>query len=73
MKNTTKVILWFKYLLGFMAVLIWLSLVYKISQMSEPFMIQAPYCMGSTMLVFGLLTLVYKGLDYWVSKGETQQ
>jgi hypothetical protein len=38
--------------------------------MPEPFMVQAPYCIGSTMLIFGLLTLLYKGLDYWVGKGE---
>jgi len=30
-----------------------------------PFADLVPYCMGSTMLIFGVLTMVYKGLEYW--------
>lgn len=71
MKNKQEIIRWIKRLVGFLAVVVWLSIVYEISQMSEPFMVQAPYCMGTTMLVFGLLTALYKGLDYWALKGES--
>jgi len=66
--NKEKLLLWTKRLLGFMAMLLWLYIIYEISQMSAPFMEQAPYCMGSTMLIFGLLSLSYKGLDYWMMK-----
>lgn len=63
--NRETTVLWTKRLLGFLAIGVWLSIIYEISQMSAPFMEQAPYCMASTMLVFGLLTAGHKGLDYW--------
>lgn len=66
--NKEKIVLWTKRLLGFLAIGLWLSIIYEISQMSAPFMEQAPYCMASTMLVFGLLTVGHKGLDYWAMK-----
>jgi len=66
--NKQNMVLWTKRLLGIVAIALWLPILYKISQMSEPFMVQAPYCMGSTMLIFGLLTIAYKGLDYWLMK-----
>ncbi len=69
--NKEKIVLWTKRLVGVVAIVFWLSIVYEISQMSAPFMEQAPYCMGSTMLIFGLLTAVYKGLDYWLMKGKS--
>ena len=69
--NKEKLVIWTKRLLGFMAMGLWLSVIYEISQMSAPFMEQAPYCMGTTMLVFGLLTAAYKGLDYWLMKEKT--
>ncbi len=68
--NKEKIVLWTKRLIGFMAMALWLLVIYEVSQMSVPFMEQAPYCMGSTMLIFGLLTAIYKGLDYWLMKGK---
>ncbi len=56
---------WTKRLLGLIAILLWGYVIFTISQSPAPFMEQAPYCMGSTMLIFGLLTAVHKGLDYW--------
>jgi peptidoglycan/LPS O-acetylase OafA/YrhL len=56
---------WTKRLLGLIAFLLWGYVIFTISQLPAPFMEQAPYCMGSTMLIFGLLTVAYKGLDYW--------
>lgn len=70
MKNKKEIILWIKRLVGVLAIITWLGIVYEISQMPEPFTVQAPYCMGATMLIFGLLTLVYKGLDFIVNKGD---
>ena len=58
-------ITWTKRLLGLIAILLWGYVIFTISQSSAPFMEQAPYCMGSTMLIFGMLTAIHKGLDYW--------
>lgn len=56
---------WTKRLLGFIAFVLWGYIIFAISKSPAPFMEQAPYCMASTMLIFGLLTAAYKGLDYW--------
>jgi len=64
-ENILILIVWLKRVIGFIAVLLWLGIIFKISKSSAPFIEQAPYCMGSTMLIFGLLTAIYKGLDYW--------
>jgi peptidoglycan/LPS O-acetylase OafA/YrhL len=58
-------ILWIKRILGFSAIGLWISIIYTIAKSPAPFMEQAPYCMGSTMLIFGFLSLSYKGLEYW--------
>ena len=60
-----SLITWTKRLLGLIAFLVWGYVIFTIAQSPAPFMEQAPYCMGSTMLIFGLLTAAYKGLDYW--------
>ena len=60
-----KLILWIKRALGFSAILLWVSIIYTIAKSPAPFMEQAPYCMVSTMLIFGLLSAAHKGLDYW--------
>lgn len=72
MKNETKrtVILWLKRLIGLLAGLLWVSIIYTLSQSSAPFIEQAPYCMVSTMLIFGLLTALHKGLDHWSLKNK---
>ncbi|SFV65645.1 hypothetical protein MNB_SV-3-298 [hydrothermal vent metagenome] len=43
-------------------------IIYKISQSPAPFKEQAPYCMVSTMIIFGLLSMGFKGLEYWEKK-----
>ena len=67
MKKETSLLLirWTKRLLGFIAFLVWGYIIFTISQSPTPFIEQAPYCMGSTMLIFALLTALYKGLDHW--------
>ena len=67
MKKETSLLLitWTKRLLGLIAFLLWGYVIFTISQSQAPFIEQAPYCMVSTMLIFGLLTAVYKGLDHW--------
>jgi hypothetical protein len=61
-KQTT--IIWLKRVVGVAAIGTWAYVIMKISQSPAPFSEQAPYCMGSTMLIFGMLTMVHKGLDY---------
>ena len=56
---------WTKRLLGLITFILWGIVIFTISRSPAPFMEQAPYCMASTMLIFGLLTAAYKGLDYW--------
>ncbi|NOR54773.1 MAG: hypothetical protein GQ531_01050 [Sulfurovum sp.] len=67
MKTETKhdLIRWIKRILGFTAIVLWISIIYTIAKSPEPFNVQAPYCMASTMLIFGLLSMVFKGLEYW--------
>ena len=67
MKKETShsLIIWTKRALGLIAFLLWGYVIVTISQSPAPFIEQAPYCMGSTMLIFGVLTAVYKGLDHW--------
>jgi len=56
---------WTKRALGLIAFLLWGYVIFTISNSPAPFMEQVPYCMVSTMLIFGVLTGVYKGLDHW--------
>ena len=67
MKRETQqtLILWLKRLLGFTAISLWMYIIYTISQSPAPFREQAPYCMVSTMMIFGLLSMSFKGLEYW--------
>ena len=67
MKRETQqtLILWLKRLLGFTAISLWMYIIYTISQSPAPFREQAPYCMVSTMMIFAILSMVFKGLEYW--------
>lgn len=58
-------ITWTKRVLGFIAFIVWGYIIFTISRSPAPFIEQAPYCMVSTMLIFGVLTGIYKGLDHW--------
>jgi len=64
-ETIVTLVTWTKRLLGLIAFILWSSVIFTISQSPAPFMEQAPYCMASTMLIFGILTAAYKGLDYW--------
>jgi hypothetical protein len=47
---------------------LWVYIIYSISQNDTPFSEQAPYCMGSTMVTFMILSGIYKALDYIESR-----
>jgi len=67
MDETQKTILitWIKRILGFTAIGLWMYIIYTISQSPAPFMEQVPYCMGSTIMIFGVLSMAFKGIEYW--------
>jgi peptidoglycan/LPS O-acetylase OafA/YrhL len=58
-------ILWIKRVFGVIAISLWIYIIYTISKSPAPFMEQATYCMVSTMMIFGLLSMTYKGLEHW--------
>ncbi|MBD3789288.1 MAG: hypothetical protein IE885_02790 [Campylobacterales bacterium] len=64
-KTTDRLIVWLKRGLGIAAFTVWIYVIASLSSSNVPFMEQAPYCMVSTMLIFGLLTAAYKSLDHW--------
>ena len=64
-ETVMTVITWTKRVFGFIAFIVWGFIIFTISKSPAPFIEQAPYCMGSTMLIFGVLTGIYKGLDHW--------
>jgi peptidoglycan/LPS O-acetylase OafA/YrhL len=67
MENRQKqtIILWLKRVLALLAILVWGYTIFTISLSPTPFAEQVPYCMGSTILIFGLLSMGFKGLEYW--------
>ncbi len=64
-KHKRTIIQWLKRVSAVLAVAMWGYVIFIISQDPAPFAKQVPYCMGSTMLIFGILTGIYKGLEYW--------
>jgi len=66
-----KLIILIKYtkiLLALGATMAWILIIYNLSHSQMNFNEQAPYCMGSTMLIFMLLNACYKALDYYGKK-----
>ena len=66
-KQTEKkqTILWGKRAAAILTLIVWAMVLYKIFQSGGTFGDQAPKCIYSTMLIFGVLTGIYKGLEYW--------
>jgi len=64
-QQTLEIIKWFKRIAALATVGVWLYVISDFLQDPAPFSELAPYCMGSTMLIFGLLTGIFKGLEYW--------
>ena len=58
-----KSIPWIKRVLGVSTVIIWIAVIMKIASSPAPFAEEAPYCIVSTMIIFGLLTAAFKGLE----------
>jgi len=64
MKQRT-IIRWLKRIAVIMTILIWVYVIYSFLKNPAPFSELALYCMGSTMLIFTLLSAAFKGLEYW--------
>lgn len=70
LERKNKLIPWIKRLLAISAIIAWIYVIYIIMRSPAPFMEQAPYCMFSTMLIFGLLSGAFKGIEYWERQGD---
>jgi peptidoglycan/LPS O-acetylase OafA/YrhL len=75
MQNRQKktIITWLKRFLGFLAIGVWMYVIFTISKSPTPFREQVPYCMISTMMIFGFLSMGFKGLEYWETQQEEQK
>ncbi len=60
-----QIIFWGKRVAAALTLILWITVLYKIFQSGGSFNDQAPQCIFSTMLIFGVLTGIYKGLDFW--------
>jgi len=60
-----NLIKWLKRIAAFLTIAVWLYVMVIFIKDPAPFAELVPYCMGSTMLIFGVLTGIFKGLEYW--------
>jgi len=67
MESTQLLIMikWMKRIAATAAIGIWIYVTIIFIIDPAPFSELVPYCMGSTMLIFGILTGIFKGLEYW--------
>jgi peptidoglycan/LPS O-acetylase OafA/YrhL len=70
--QTLKMIQWLKRIAATLTIVVWLFVMIVFIKDPAPFAELVPYCMGSTMLIFGVLTSVFKGLEYWESKVSSE-
>jgi len=63
--NKIMIIKWTKIVTALTTVLLWAVVLYNIFQSGGTFSDQAPKCIISTMLIFSVLTAIYKGLEFW--------
>ena len=63
--NKMTIIKWIKRIAGLVTVIVWISVLYSIFQAGGVFNEQAPKCIISTMIIFSILTAIFKGLEYW--------
>jgi len=64
-QQTLEIIKWLKRIAAVVTVAVWLYMISIFLKDPAPFAELVPYCMGSTMLIFGVLTGIFKGLEYW--------
>ena len=64
---------WLKRIAAVTTIGIWIYVMTLFLKNPAPFSELVPYCMGSTMLIFGMLTGVFKGLEYWEAKVRSEE
>ena len=64
-EHLLKIIPWIKRVLGTLTVIIWIAVILEISKSPAPFAEEAPYCIVSTMIIFTILSGLFKALEYW--------
>jgi len=64
-KQKERIVFWAKRGTIILTFIVWAVVWMKIFQGGGTFGDQAPQCIISTMLLFGLLTAIHKGLEYW--------
>jgi hypothetical protein len=57
--------LWMKRGVAAVAIGIWIVLMFRIFTGGGTMADQAPQCIFTTMIVFGVLTALYKGMELW--------
>ncbi len=75
-KQQLQLIGWLKRISAVLTIVVWLYVITVFINDPAPFSELVPYCMGSTMLIFGILTGIFKGLEYWeteIRKKETKE
>jgi len=69
-QSQLQLIVWLKRIAATLTILFWLYVMSLFLGDPAPFGELVPYCMGSTILIFGVLTGIFKGLEYWEKKVE---
>jgi hypothetical protein len=64
---------WLKRALAAGAILVWFALIVSIFRSGGGMADQAPKCLFSTMIVFGILTLSYKGIEKWEASQREEE
>ena len=67
MKQATlkRVLFWLKRFLGFAAVVLSVGTILVLLDSPAPFIGESPYAAGSSILIFLLLSISYKAVEYW--------
>jgi len=68
LQTKTKIAHLGKIVLGIIGFIIWIDVILTIASSPAPFIEQAPYCMISTMVISGVITGLFKGLDFWITR-----
>ncbi len=66
-KKDTKLIIlkWLKRLFALFTIVAWIVMLVLILGSGLPFAQQAPRCIIGTMIIFGILTISFKGIEYY--------
>ncbi len=69
-ETKTKIAKIGKIILGLIGFIVWIDIILTIASSPAPFIEQAPYCMISTMIISGILTGLFKGIEYWSAESQ---